>query len=925
VLRHLCALSVVCLLLVQSLAAADSEEPLPFPDMAPTLGKFIEQDYYDLDRVRPKVLVQHGLRALEAADIAIETDWKDGKLALTIGTDRNVLPAPDPASLVEAMRLLETVRLALDHPRFDSKRQRNLTYAMLNGALRSLDPHTVIFPPEPADLFAEDIEGEFFGIGAYLSQEDGMIRIDRVMAGLPADQAGVEDGDVILGVDGEKTIGLSLGQTVRRIKGPKGTKVVLTVERAGAPEPLDITITRDKVQIIVMRSYRRGDIGYVRMDEFNRQTAAMLIRELLALQQRGPLEAFVLDLRFNSGGLLSQAKIISDLFLPGDREIVRTVSPGEDGKPYLSSPRILMEVPMMVLTGSGSASAAEILAGSLQLNDRAVVAGATTFGKGSVQTIRSLRDESQLKITIQEYQLRGGVSIQERGVEPDLMLLRHSTTEGGVVDLIPYPLRREGDDEFALRDHGTYEHKVVYRMGWLESYRSRQDMKQHGIASPNFQPDQEAGMVLDLLAGAVALLDPAAVEQARKAGDLRSVLLAALKEPIAKRSEEEAGRLASALAQAPGIIWGDATAVASDQLKIVYDGPERITAGTDISMGFTITNTGDAAVGRLYGLLRADQASPFWEDEMAVGAIDAGASTTVSLPFKVPPRLYAGEERMRLELFVLGGKKPVAVLPLTVQVEAQPRPRLSYRWELVEGDDANGQIDLDENAIIRIHITNTGDGDSAPVVMYVFKDDDHFVQLGEGRIAVDAVPAGGSKAVDLPITVNGSVTVGRSTHRYSGDSVKLQLRAEEDFEDGIDGRYRASVFHALEVPIAAPFEAGSVVPPAIELLGVERLAEDRVRLQLGVGDDSLGYVSIFVDEDKIALYPAAELKDGRVVAEVPLAPGANSVRVVAADITDVLEVLPLRLWGAEKRVVAVAPELEPVAPLVPAPELIEIP
>jgi carboxyl-terminal processing protease len=876
---------------------AVDEAPLPYDNMAPELGMILHSDYYDPDRFRPAVMVQRALRALEAAEVSFEASWADDQLMIAIGEDRNVLPAPEPADLNQAMLLLEQVRLVLDHPRFDTQRQRNLTYAMLNGALRSLDPHTVIFPPEPADNFAEEIEGEFFGIGAYLSQEDGLTRIDRVMPGLPADQAGIEDGDIILGVDGEKVVGLSLGQTVRRIKGPKGTKVTLTIERQGQDDPLDIRIVRDKVQIIVMRSFRRGDVGYVRMDEFNRNTATQLFDELIRLQDRGPLKAFVLDLRFNSGGLLTQAKMISDFFLGGKKEIVRTVSPGSDGKPYYSSPRMLLDVPMAVITGSGSASAAEILAGSLQLNDRAVVFGNTTFGKGSVQTIRPLRDHSQLKITIQEYQLRDGVSIQERGVEPDIALLRHYVDEDGSVDLVPYPLRREADDEFALRDHGTYEHQVVHRLGWVESHRSREDLRRHSIASRDFTPDQEATMVLDLIESAVAKLPAAQVEAAREGDDLRGMMLQILSGPIAARSEIEASKLAEALAAHTGLTWGGANPIADGQLDVHFDGPQAVIAGEEAILSFTITNRGDEPVGRLFGLAAADEASPFWESEVVIGEVPPGGQATATLRFSFPPRVYDGEERFTLGLFQKGQPESLMALPVRVQLQAQPRPRLGYSWELVEqGPETDGRLSPDESASVRIHPANHGAGAAPSTTAYVFKDNDHFVQLGEGRFVTDPIPAGGEVVLDVPITIRSSVPVGRQTRQFEGESVKLQLRVDEQFEDRIDGRYRASLFHTVEIPVDRPMAMRPVVQPEVELLDLQRLPGGKAQIRVQVEDDNLSFVSCFVGEDKVALEPASKLVDGVFQTVIELAAGVNSVRIIATDADDVIEVLPLRLW-----------------------------
>ena len=367
-----------------ALSAAD--EPVPFPGMANHVGNIIADDYYDADRIHPRVMVERGLWTLEGAEISLDTEWSDGSITLKVADQMVIIPAPEPDSIYGAMRILDSMRSALEGlDVFEPSERRNLAYAMINGALQSLDPHTLVLPPEPADEFAEEIRGEFFGIGAYLSQQDGIVQIDRVMDGLPAHIGGVRDGDIILAVNGERTVGLSLAQAVARIKGPKGTEVVLMVERDGAdgPEVHELSIIRDRIQLVTMRSYRAGSVGYVRMDEFNRKTASDLYTELLRLRAASeePLRGFVLDMRFNSGGLLAQAKAITDFFLGGRNEIVRTVSLGRRDQISYSSAKTLLDLPMVVMVGPGSASAAEIVAGALQLNDRALVAGRTTFGK----------------------------------------------------------------------------------------------------------------------------------------------------------------------------------------------------------------------------------------------------------------------------------------------------------------------------------------------------------------------------------------------------------------------------------------------------------------------------------------------------------------------------------------------------------------
>ena len=903
------------------------EEVVPaLPDLAPTIGKHLERDYYDQSRFEPKLMVQRALRALETAETGIDTSWKDGVITVTVAEKDLAINATDPTTLDQAMALIEKVRLAVDGTTLPAERKRDLAYVMVNGALRVLDPHTVVMPPEPAKEFKEDIAGEFFGIGAFLQQEEGVIGIERVMAGLPADKAGVRDGDVIIGINGEKTAGLSLTQAVRRIKGPKGTTVVLTVERKAAAEPLDISITRDLVQMVTMRSYRKGEICYVRMDEFNGYTARDLYRAVLELQKEGPMKAFVLDLRFNGGGLLDQSRLVSDFFLPKGEEIVRTVT--SDGEPQIfrSSSRQILDVPMVVMTSGGSASAAEILSGCLQRNERAVVIGSTTFGKGSVQTIKDLGDGSRFKLTIQEYQLPGGVSIQDLGVNPDVKLVRHALREDGTVDLVPFSGSREEDDEFALKNKAAYEHPATYELGWLAEFQALEELKKSGIAAREFVPDQEASLVLDLVAQAAASDGfAAAAEKASKQRGLRAFLLERLKDPVAHVADVESQALATAFAKrTPPLVWGAATTPVEGSLALAFSGPATVTAGATTPIAFTVTNLTDAAIGRLYGVVQADRFSPLWEDEVVFGQVDAKGKASGNLRFAVPPRAYAGEERFTLDLYNDNGGTVRASVPVTLNIQAQPRPHLSYTWKLDDADH-NGQLDTGEQASVEFTVINDGQGPSSRLDLRVFKDNDPFVQLSDKGGKIEPLQPGASAQLKVRLSVQKEAKQGDRTEVFAAKAIKLQVRIDERFDDQVDSRFRASLFHTLSIPVGTKAEPKPIIQPTLALLDTKRDG-NQVTLTVSVADDNLRFLTTFLNEDKIDLLPAARLaKDGKYQVKMTLKPGANAIRVVALDNDEMDEVLPVRLWGEgkveEKQMVAKPLPVKPAAPALPVPAI----
>jgi carboxyl-terminal processing protease len=921
-LRHLTRSTWLLALGFAPLLAQEDVAPA-LPNLAPTIGKYIERDYYDHQRFAPKLMVSRALRALETFEVSIDTAWADGKITMTVAEKIIDIPAADPIDLDQAMVLIEKVRQAVDGTDLSAERKRDCAYTLINGALRVLDPHTVVMAPEPAKEFSEDIKGEFFGVGAFLQQEEGILAIERVMAGLPADKAGVMDGDVIIGINGEKTAGLSLPQSVRRIKGPKGSTVVLTIERKSASGSFDISVVRDLVQMVTMRSYRRGDVGYVRMDEFNGFTARDLYRSVLELQKESPMKAVVIDLRFNGGGLLDQARLVSDFFLPKGEEIVRTITSENDPQKFFSSSRQILDVPMVVMTSGGSASAAEILSGCLQRNERAVVIGSTTFGKGSVQTIKDLSDGSRFKLTIQEYQLPGGVSIQDVGVNPDIKLVRHALREDGTVDLVPFTGTREEDDEFALKNKSAYDHPATYELGWLAKYQPIEELRKSGIAAQVFVPDQEATLVIDLVAQAAASDGfSAGGEKASKQRGLRAFMLERMKDPVARAAAAEAQVLAVALNKhTPSLVWGNDSTPIDGSLKVAFTGPDTLTAGITAPVTFTVSNTTDAAIGRLYGVVQADRYSPLWEDEVVFGQVDAKGTVSGALKFDVPPRAYAGEERFTLELFSDHGGKVRASVPVTLKVKEQPRPHLSYTWRLEE-PSGDGQLDTGEAAVVHFTVINDGQGPSNRLDLRVFKDNDAFVQLGDKGGKIEPLKPGASATVAVPFLVMKEAKQGERTEIFAAKAIKLQVRIDEHFEEKVDSRFRATLFHVLSVPVGSKANPTPVIQPSLSLLDQVRDG-NRVTLTVAVADDNLRFMTTFLNDDKVDLLPAARLaKDGKYQVTMTLKPGVNIIRVAALDNDDMDEILPVRLWG--DGVVEATPAVaKPSA--VPATKLPEIP
>lgn len=304
---------------------------------------------------------------------------------------------------------------------------KELIEAAINGMLTSLDPHSGYLAPQDFDDMQVQTRGEFGGLGIEVTQEEGFVKVVSPIDDTPADEAGIEAGDFITHVNGESVLGLQLDAAVDLMRGPVGSEIIITVVREGVTEPFDVSIIRDTIKLTAVRSRVVGDTVVLRVTTFNDQTYPGLEENLRsAVEELGGMEnvnGFVIDLRNNPGGLLTQAIRVSDAFLDKG-EIVSTRGRNAQDSERVNAQEgdLAQGKPIVVLINGGSASASEIVAGALQDHRRAIVVGTKSFGKGSVQTVIPLRGEGAMRLTTARYYTPSGRSIQALGVMPDIVV-----------------------------------------------------------------------------------------------------------------------------------------------------------------------------------------------------------------------------------------------------------------------------------------------------------------------------------------------------------------------------------------------------------------------------------------------------------------------------------------------------------------------
>ncbi len=287
----------------------------------------------------------------------------------------------------------------------------------------SLDPHSALLPPEAFEELQIGTHGEFGGIGIVITMQQGVITVISPIEGTPAYKAGIKAGDKIIKVDGESTKDMMLWEAVKKMRGPKGKPVVITIIRKEISEPIDFNLIRDIIPVISVKSLvLQPGYGYIWITNFQDNTTDELKLALEKLESGDvPLKGLVLDLRDNPGGLLNQSISVTDMFLEKGKIVSIKGRLGKHTKIFSAHPNdIKRDYPIVVLINGGSASASEIVAGALQDHKKAIIIGATSFGKGSVQTVESLRDGYGLKFTIARYYTPSGRSIQAQGIIPDI-------------------------------------------------------------------------------------------------------------------------------------------------------------------------------------------------------------------------------------------------------------------------------------------------------------------------------------------------------------------------------------------------------------------------------------------------------------------------------------------------------------------------
>ena len=337
----------------------------------------------------------------------------------------NILFAKNSDELFKKIDLFGEVLEKIKKEYVDDINQADVIDSAINGVLQSLDPYSAYMSPELFESMQTDTRGEFGGLGIEIGMEAGVVKVISPIEGTPAEKAGIKAGDYIIKINGVQVQGKSLMESVKLMRGPVGTKIKLSIRRKGEKKTLEFEIKKKLLKLNLLRQkyWVRKKIGYVRLKAFNENSDKQMIKMIKDFEKNEKPLGYIIDLRNNPGGLLTQAVSITDFFLE-EGEIVST-----KGRKLIETRKFFARAgdgingkPIIVLINNGSASASEIFAGALKDHKRAIILGEPTYGKGSVQSVIPLRNGGGMRLTISKYYLPSGKSISQVGVTPDIFV-----------------------------------------------------------------------------------------------------------------------------------------------------------------------------------------------------------------------------------------------------------------------------------------------------------------------------------------------------------------------------------------------------------------------------------------------------------------------------------------------------------------------
>lgn len=865
--------------------AALAEAPPLFPALEPGLS-LLERHYLFESELSPARLFDEAGKVFsrDIPDVLVDKvsdgSWlyttPDCELLVEVGADATVRSLEK--QLVTVGRFLEACskHLPEELPTMDSY--------LLAAVLAGLDPYSVVFDAKRQTEHNIQYQGRLAGIGARIGSRKNQLTLIEVYPDSPAARADLRDDDVVLRIDNLSTKNILATDAVHRIRGREGTTVTLLIQREGHPEPLSIIVTRGLVMIPSVKSrILNADILYTEITQFSQTTPDDFRRHLKKAVDDKNLRGVIIDLRRNSGGSMMGSSAIGDLFL---RDGLLITTAGREGKPArgltpevrASGAALSPDLPVIFLTSPATASGSELLAASLRNNDRALIMGEHTFGKGCIQKTFPLHQSSTMKMTVGHF-LPNGQPIPGGGLVPDIEVLTWKVGKGRLA--IPLPIH-ESETPFWLRTPKWSTAEAApsrYRIRFAEEF-SEDD--------PSLIEDLEEQIAARLEA---EKFDP---DKPDRVVEIAAAIMRNYGSPSASRMLEDAAEFLVRSVETSeadlidfmythGLDWTDGPRPqTAPRLSLEVVPVEPLRAGEETEVDIRLTNRSDAAFYRVRGLLDSTAAT-FDRKPVAFGRIEPGATRAWRMKVKPPGTSRTGRIGVKALLYDDEGEL-VVLDPVRLTVVETPRPHLATQLKVSAAPDDPSRIRL------RLDIENRGEGDAEKIVVRLKHPVDEQFEILEGTGDVETLAPSEKASFVLEARLLGSyekipdatVYVTETRHGLFTE-LETTLSAPPVDDHAIVDADGGSAPVQAEVEDA---DGGWNEPPRIAIEGFDTLSEDLVELRIRVTDDeALEQVRVRIDEETVAyLEPSGEDRRSAEV-RVPWAPAdeVKRLRIEAVD------------------------------------------
>jgi len=711
--------------------------------------------YVDPSRFNPQKMYKEALYAMqdEVPSLIARFDDSKKKVEVQVGAKKKTFSyskIDGPWSMsAELKKVFNFIKNNLQD--YGDIKPEDIEYAAINGMLSTLDPHTRLLPPDFYKEMKMDTEGEFGGLGIVISSPEGKLTINEVLEGTPAEKEGLKCGDHVVQIEEESTVNMDLDEAVSKLRGKAGTKVTIWIMREGLKDPKKVVIERAGIHIESIKYHLlSSNVGYVQLSSFQENTYEDLKNALEKLKQGG-MKSLILDLRNDAGGLLDASIVIADIFIYAGTVTTTFVPCSKDPmQPYPakisgSEPNY----PMVVLVNRGSASASEIVAGALKNHDRALIMGERTFGKGSIQQLKELRDGSALKYTIGEYLTPGDISIQSIGVVPDVQLVPMIINKKNMdIFFSDMDVFRESDlDRHLVSDKIMQELKPKEIVEYV--YIAK-DEKPKDVCPPPFKKiikdDYEVKVARDLLE---SIDNPNRLKMIQDSAEFLNLARA-----------DQSQELTKALKKLK-IDWEECSSEeshsSSDFEVTFYQSNKKVDAfalkaGSKSKIKIEVKNNGKHPICRLYSITKSDNRL-LNKREFIFGKIQPGKKKSWEMEIEVPKSYSSRVDPLDFTFFTSPEKKIFSAPEIRAEIKAIARPLWNVAYSVSDDikGDGDGILEPGEEGKVKIYVHNKGKGKSKSLAAAIKNLSGDGVYISKGRESIKNLAPGKEAAVELKI------------------------------------------------------------------------------------------------------------------------------------------------------------------------------